>query len=156
MTVGGFYLYFNRENVSSSKDLTEINGTINYIDKVLVYSKKIRKTESDSTYHIYLNEYPSKFQVSYMPYNRKEFHKITKYGDEIILDIASEDLEKIKIEDEKIRSFSLTVNGKVYLSKDSGLRGFGKGYFELGIILISIIINFFLIRNIIGLKIKII
>ncbi|WP_339702335.1 hypothetical protein [uncultured Marixanthomonas sp.] len=152
ITLGGIYLYLDRPSISTSNDLTEVKGTLNHIDQELVYIKKIRKTERDSTYHIYLNEYPSKFQVSYMPYYRKEFYRSAKHNDQIILHIAKENIRRLKIPDAKIRSFSLTVNDKVYLSADSGARGFGKGYFELGMIFISLTINFFLIRDILNKK----
>lgn len=149
VTIGGVYLYFDRPNVSTRDDLTKVSGRLDHIDQVLVYSRKINKTERDSTYHIFLREYPCKFQVSYMSYDRKGFYKSASPGDEVTLQIANEDFDRLKVPDAKIRSFSLTVNDNVYLSADNGLRGFGKGYFELGLIVISLTVNFFVIKGII-------
>ena len=148
VTIGGIYLYFDRPNVSTVKDLIEVKGTINYIDRVLVYKGRIKKNDRDSTFHIFLREYPSKFQVSYMSYDKKDFIKNVKIGDSITLHIASQEFDKLYIRNKKIRSFSLKLNDKVYLSPASGFYGFGKGYFELGLILISLTINIGIIRNI--------
>lgn len=91
MTLTGVFLYFDRPSVTNQKDLIEINGTCRHISQVLVYTKIIKKTERDSSYHIYLDEYPCKFQVSYSSYNRKEFFELTKPGDKIRLHIARQD-----------------------------------------------------------------
>jgi len=148
VTFVGIFLYFARPSVSTLGDLNEINGTIDHIDRVLVYRGKIKKNERDSTFYIFLREYPAKFQVSYMSYDKKDFIHNAKIGDSITLHIASEELNKLYISNEKIRSFSLKVNDKVYLSPTSGVSGFGKGYFELGLIIISLTINIGIIRNI--------
>ena len=148
VTMGGIYLYFDRPIVTTQNDLIAINGTCRHISQELVYSKRINKTEKDSTYHIYLDEYPSKFQVSYSPYDRKNFYQNTKPGDKIKLHIARQDQKYLDKEDSKIRSFSLTVNSKTYLSADSGLNGFGKGIFELIMIFLPLTIMAFLILRI--------
>ncbi len=140
VTFGGIYLYFDRPTVDNEGDVIEINGTLKYIAKELVYSNKINKTERDSTYHISLNEYPSKFQVSYSPFDRKKFYSTSQIGDKIQLHIARQDEKFLNIKDKRIRSFSLTVNDKTYLSLKDGLSGFGKGLFELGMIFIPLII----------------
>ena len=140
MTFGGIFLYFDRPTVDNEGDVIEINGTLKYIAKELVYSNKINKTERDSTYHISLNEYPSKFQVSYSPFDRKKFYSTSQIGDKIQLHIARQDEKFLNIKDKRIRSFSLTVNDKTYLSLKDGLSGFGKGLFELGMIFIPLII----------------
>jgi hypothetical protein len=147
VTLGGVYLYFDRPSVTNQNDLIEINGTCRHISKELVYSKKIKKTERDSTYHIYLDEYPSKFQVSYSSYDRKNFYEKTKPGDKIRLHIARQDQKQLDNSDSKIRSFSLTVNSKTYLSVDSGLNGFGNGLFELIMIFLPLLIMTILIRR---------
>jgi len=107
--------------------------------------KVYNKTERDSTYHISLNEYPSKFQVSYYPFDRKEFYSTSQIGAKIQLHIARQYEKYLSVPDRKIRSFSLTVNEKTYLSLDNGLSGFGKGRFELGMIFIPFIIMTILI-----------
>ena len=140
MTLGGVYLYFDRPSVTNQNDLVEINGTCRDIQQVLTNFKKLKPVARDSTYHILLNEYPSKFQVSYFPYNKKEFFKNTNPGDKIRLHIARQDKKLLDEEDRKIRSFSLIVNSKTYLSVDSGLMGFGKGIFELILIFLSLTI----------------
>ena len=84
-----------------------------------------------------------------MPYDRKGFYKSASPSDKITLHIANEDFDQLEFPGAKIRSFSLTVNNKVYLSVDNGLWGFGKGYFELGLIAISLTVNFFVIKGII-------
>ena len=145
LTFGGIYLYFDRPTVNSKVDIIEINGTLRNIAKELVYSNRINKTERDSAYHISLNEYPSKFQVSYFPFNRKAFYSTSQIGDKIKLYIARQDEKYLSIPDKKVRSFSLTVNEKTYLSLDNGLSGFGKGRFELGMIFIPFIIMTILI-----------
>lgn len=145
MTFAGTFLYFDRPTVDNKADIFEINGTLRNIAKELVYSNRINKTESDSTYHISLNEYPSKFQVSYFPFDRKEFYSTSQIGDKIRLDIARQDKKYLNVPDKRIRSFSLTVNDKTYLSLDNGLSGFGKGLFELGMIFIPLIIMTILI-----------
>jgi hypothetical protein len=147
VTLGGVYLYFDRPSVTDQKDLIEINGTCRHISQELVYSKRIKKTERDSTYHIYLDEYPSKFQVSYSSYDRKDFYEKTKQGDKIKLHIARQDQKQLNNAESKIRSFSLTVNSKIYLSVDSGLNGFGKGIFELIMIFLPLLIMTILIRR---------
>jgi hypothetical protein len=146
----GVYLYFERPSVTTQNDLIEINGTCKKIEQELAQFKKIKKTERDSTYHLYLNEYPSKFQVSYSYYDRKDFYEKTKPGDKIRLHIARQDQKQLDNEDSKIRSFSLTVNSKTYLSLDSGLNGFGKGIFEL----IMIILPLTLITTLIYITLK--
>lgn len=140
VAISGTILYFDRPTIDDKKDVIEINGTLKNIAQVLVYSHRINKTENDSTYHIFLNEYPSKFQVSYFPYDRKEFYSKSQVGDQIQLHIAKQDEKFLNIPNKRIRSFSLTVNGKTYLSLESGLFGFGKGLFELGMIFIPLII----------------
>ena len=145
LTFGGIYLYLDRPTVNSKADIIEINGTLRNIARELVYSKRINKTERDSTYHISLNEYPSKFQVSYFPFDRKVFYTTSQIGDKIQLHIARQDEKYLSIPDKKIRSFSLTVNTKTYLSLDNGFSGFGKGRFELGMIFIPLIIMTILI-----------
>ena len=145
LTFGGIYLYLDRPTVNSKADIIEINGTLRNIARELVYSKRINKTERDSTYHISLNEYPCKFQVSYFPFDRKEFYSTSQIGDKIQLHIARQDEKYLSVPDTKIRSFSLTVNEKTYLSLDNGLSGFGKGRFELGMIFIPFIIMTILI-----------
>jgi hypothetical protein len=87
-----------------------------------------------------------------MPYDRIGFYKSASPGDKISLHIAIEDFNLLKDPDARIRSFSLTHNNKVYLSPADGIRGFGKGYFELGLIVISMAINFFLIKGILKTK----
>jgi len=145
LTFGGIYLYLDRPTVNSKLDIIEIKGTLRYIARELVYSKRINKTEGDSTYHISLNEYPSKFQVSYFPFDRKEFYSTSQIGDKIQLHIARQDEKYLIVPDKKIRSFSLRVNTKTYLTLDNGLSGFGKGRFELGMIFIPFIIMTILI-----------
>jgi hypothetical protein len=145
LTFGGIYLYLDRPTVNSKADIVEINGTLRNIARELVYSKRINKTERDSTYHISLYEYPCKFQVSYFPFDRKEFYSASQIGDKIQLHIARQDEKYLSVPDTKIRSFSLTVNEKTYLSLDNGLSGFGKGWFELGMIFIPFIIMTILI-----------
>ncbi len=147
-TLGGIYLYCVRPSVSTITDLTKINGTLDHIEQVSVYTNRIKKTEGDSTYHFYLNEYTSKFHPSYFPYDGKDLYKSAKYNDSITFHIAKEEIDQLYVFDAKIRSFSLAVNDKIYFSADSGLMGFGKGYFELGMIIISLIINLFLIKKI--------
>ncbi len=143
--ISGAFLYLDRPRVKSISDLTEIRGTLRVVNQVLVYSKRLNKTERDSTYHIFLNEYPSKFQVSYSYYNRKEFYKTSHSDDSIKLHIAKSDKKYLFNPNKKIRSFSLCVNNKVYLSADQGLSGFGKGYFEIGMILLPMIVIIVLI-----------
>ena len=138
LIIGGFYLYLDRPSVHSKSDVSRIQGTLKEIEQVLVYSKKINKTESDSTYHIYLNEFPCKFQVSYSYFDSKEFYRKTQVGDSITFHIARQDIEDINRQNFKIRSFSLKVNSKTYLSLESGLFGFGKGIFELGMIILPL------------------
>ncbi len=145
VTIGGVYLYFARPRVVDQNDLIEINGTCKHISQELVYFNRIKKTERDSTFHIYLKEYPSKFQVSYSSYDRKDFYQNTKPGDIIELHIARQDQKQLYNPDSRIRSFSLTVNSKTYLSVDSGLKGFGKGLFELTMIFLPLIIMILLI-----------
>lgn len=139
VTLGGLYLYFDRPSVVNKNDLIEINGTCKHISQELVYFKRIKKTERDSTYYIYLKEYPSKFQVSYSSYDRKDFYENTKSGDKIRLHISRQDQKHLYNIDRKIRSFSLTVNSKTYLSVDNGLKGFGIGIFELAMIFLPLI-----------------
>ena len=146
VTISGVYLYLDRPSVNNQNDLIEINGTCRQISQELVYFKKIKKTEQDSTYHIYLNEYPCKFQVSYFPYDTKEFYRKTVPGDRIKLHIAQQDEKYLNQPDSKIRSFSLTVNSKTYLDTKNGLAGFGAGLFELTLILLPLTIMTFLIR----------
>lgn len=141
----GIILYFDRPSVNGENDIIEIKGTLNHISQELVYSKRIKKTERDSTYHIYLNEYPCYFQVSYSPYNRKIFYLTSKKQDNITLVIARQDIEELNIPNQRVRSFLLKVNSHTYLTLKSGLSGFGKGYFELGMIFIPFIIMIILI-----------
>ena len=138
--LGGLYLYFDRPTVQKVEDLTKVSGTLSYVEQVLVYGTKVKKNERDSSYHIHLNEYPSKFQVSYSSYNRKDFYSQAKKGDSLILHIANTEYSGLRIPDQKIRSFSLTLNSKEYLSVQKGLRGFGKGIFELIIIFVPLTI----------------
>lgn len=148
VTLGGVYFYFDRPNVTNQNDLIEINGTIRDIEQVLTNLKKIKPVARDSTYHIFLDEYPSKFQVSYFPYNKKEFFKNTNPGDKIKLHISRQDKKLLGEPDRKIRSFSLTVNAKTYLSVESGLMGFGKGILELIMIFLPMTIMTILIYRI--------
>ncbi len=143
--VAGIFLYFDRPSVVGENDTIEIKGTLKNITQELVYSRRIKKTERDSTYHIYLNEYPCYFQVSYFPYDRKKFYSTSKRGDIIDLHIARQDSKKLNIPNQRVRSFSLKVNSRTYLNLESGLSGFGKGYFELGMIFIPLIIMTILI-----------
>lgn len=152
VTLGGVYLYFDRPSVTNKNDLIEINGTFKDIDQVLTNFKKIKPTSRDSTYHIYLNEFSSKFQVSYSPYNEKEFFENTNFGDKIKLHIAWQDKKHLYEPESKIRSFSLTVNSKTYLSVDSGLMGFGKGIFEFIMIFLPLSIMTILIYRILKKK----
>ncbi|NBG67478.1 hypothetical protein [Acidiluteibacter ferrifornacis] len=138
--IGGIYLLVKRPDVKSKSDLIEINGTLKSVDQVLVYFKKIKKTENDSTYHIRLNEFPCFFQVSYKKWDSKSFSKNAKYGDRITFNISKNDLESLFKFNERVRTFSIKSNDKVYLSVDSGLKGFGKGYFEYSVILIPLIL----------------
>lgn len=93
--VAGIFLYFGRPSVAGENDIIEIKGTLKNITQELVYSRRIKKTERDSTYHIYLNEYPCYFQVSYFPYDRKTFYSKSKRGDIIDLHIARQDSKKL-------------------------------------------------------------
>jgi hypothetical protein len=138
--VAGIFLYFDRPSVVGENDTIEIKGTLKNITQELVYSQRIKKTERDSTYHIFLNEYPCYFQVSYFPYDRKNFYSTSKRGDIIDLHIARQDSKKLNIPNQRVRSFSLKVNSRTYLALNNGLSGFGKGYFELGMIFIPLII----------------
>jgi hypothetical protein len=138
--IGGIFLYFSKTEVKEKEDLFKVTGTIERISKVLVYSNKIKHNERDSTFHIYLKEYPCFFQVSYFPYDKKEFYSKSKVGDTITLDIAKEEKDLLLRENERVRSFSLKVNSKTYLSAEEGLSGFGKGLFELGMIFIPLFI----------------
>mgnify|MGYP001769905581 CR=1 FL=1 len=138
--IGGIFLYFSRPEVKEKENLIKVTGTIERISKVLVYSNKVKHNERDSTFHIYLKEYPCFFQVSYSPYDEKEFYRKSKVGDTITLDIAKEESGLLKKENERVRSFSLNVNSKTYLSVEDGLSGFGKGIFELAMIIIPILI----------------
>lgn len=147
--LGGIYLYQDRPAINSNKDIIEVNGTLDYIEQVLVYTKKIKHSERDSTYHIHLSEFPSKFQVSYFPFDRIEFYKSSKKGDRIKLHIAKEDEPELYNFNSKIRSLSLTVNSKVYLSLKNGISGFGKGIFELIMIFGSLIVMILIIRPIV-------
>jgi len=131
VSASGIFLYMTRPQIKSHKDVVEVNGTLNSIEQVLVYHKRINKTESDSTYHFHLNEYPSKFHVSYYPYDGKGFYKTAHKNDSIILHIAPQHEKYLHIPNKKIRSFSLSVNDKSYITVDQGYVGFGKGYFEL-------------------------
>jgi hypothetical protein len=146
VAIVGFYLYLDRPSVNNQNDLVEINGTCRHISQELVYFKKIKKTEQDSTYHIYLNEYPCKFQVSYFPYDTKDFYRKTIPGDKIRLHIARQDEKYLNQSDRRIRSFSLTVNSTTYLEAKNGLAGFGAGLFELTMIFLPLTIMTFLIR----------
>ena len=146
VSVVGVYLYFDRPSVKNQNDLIEINGTCKHISQELVYFNKIKKTEQDSTYHIYLNEYPCKFQVSYFPYDTKEFYYKTNPGDRIKLHIARQEEKYLNQPDSKIGSFSLMVNSKTYLDAKNGLAGFGAGLFELTMIFLPLTIMTFLIR----------
>jgi hypothetical protein len=148
-SLAGIYFYFDRPDVSSTKDLKEIKGTLSDVNQVLVYTRKIKKTESDSTYHIFLEEYPCKFQVSYASFDGKGFYDRASKGDKITLHIANQDLEKLTVKDARIRSFSLKLNNKVYLAVENGLSEFGDGYLILGLILIPLAINILLIKTII-------
>jgi hypothetical protein len=145
VTILGIFLNFDRPTVDNEGDVIEINGTLRDIAKELVYSNRLNKTERDSTYHISLNEHSSKFQVSYSPFDRKEFYSTSQIGDKVQLHIARQDEKYLNVPDKRIRSFSLTVNDKTYLSLKNGLSGFGKGLFELGLIFIPLIIMTILI-----------
>ena len=138
--IGGIFFYISRPEVKEKEDLIKVTGTIERISKVLVYSNKTKHNERDSTFHIYLKEYPCFFQVSYFPYDKKEFYTKSKVGDTITLDITKEEKDLLLRENERIRSFSLKVNSKTYLSVEEGLSGFGKGIFELAMIIIPIVI----------------
>jgi hypothetical protein len=151
--VGMIYVFFDRPTVKSINDLTEIKGTINYIDRVLIDHKKIKKNERDSVYHIFLNEYPCKFQVSYIKINMKNVYKNYKHGDNISLDIANEHKKNLMIPNKKIRCFSLKVNDKIYLKKETGVRAFGKGYAALGFMIFAFISFLFTLRYILKNKI---
>lgn len=150
--IGGIYLYQDRPKIDSKNNIIEINGTLDYIEQVIVYTKKIKHTERDSTYHIHLSEFPSKFQVSYFPYDRVDFYKSSKKGDRIKLHIAKEDESELNNFNSKIRSLSLTVNSKVYLSLKNGILGFGKGIFELIMIFSSLIVMILIVKPIIKKK----
>jgi hypothetical protein len=138
--IAGLFLYFDRPSVRNKTDLLEIKGTLQKINQILVYTKRIHKTERDSTYHIYLNEYPCKFQVSYFHYDRESFYRTSHSNDSIRLHIAQNDEKFLSVPNKRIRSFSLNVNKTPYVSVDQGLSGFGKGYFEIGMILIPLIV----------------
>lgn len=146
VSIAGVYLYCDRPSVNNQNHLIEIDGTCKQISQELVYIKKIKKTEEDSTYNIYLNEYPCKFQVSYFPYDTKDFYQNTIAGDIIKLHIAKRDTKFLSQTESRIRSFSLTVNSKTYLSIENGLAGFGTGLFELTLIFLPLTIMTFLIR----------
>ncbi len=148
ITLFGIYLYFERPGIKSKKNLIEITGTLNHIDRVLVYYGKIIKSARDSTLYFHLQEYPCKFQVSYFPYDKDKVFKTTKFGDKITFYINKEDIEKLSIRNKRIRSFSLKVNNQTYVTVDNGLSGFGKGYFDLALIIISIVINVIVIWNV--------
>ncbi|WP_299821616.1 hypothetical protein [uncultured Pontibacter sp.] len=136
--IGGIYLFFDRPSVQSQNDVVEVEGTLMHISKQLVYSNRINKTESDSTYHIHLKEYPSKFQVSYSSYDGRAFYSTSNVGDRVKLHIAGDDKVDLNNPDKRIRSFSLIVNEQVYLSLEKGLTGFGKGIFELVLIFLPL------------------
>lgn len=133
--------------MTDQQDLYEVNGTLRTIEQVLVYGHKVNKTERDSTYYIYLNEYPAAFQVSYHSYNRTKFYRNSMRNDKIQLHIPAQDIDELTNPNAKIRSFSLKVNQNAYLTSKQGVRGFGKGYFELVMIFLPALINFFLIRR---------
>ena len=139
-------LYLDRPSVNDQNDLIEIDGTCRQISQELVYITKIKKTEQDSTYRIHLNEYPCKFQVSYFPYDTKEFYRKTIFGDKIKLHIARQDAKFLNQSESRIRSYSLKVNSKTYLNTDNELAGFGTGLFELIMIFLPLTIMTLLIR----------
>lgn len=152
ISIIGLYLLMERASVHSSKDLIEVKGTINRINQVLVYERP-KNTEDDSTYHIFLNEYPSRFQVSYTAFDSKEFFKTSKRGDSVLFNIAVEDKDRIYLVDERIRSFSLKVNNKTYLSPSEGIKGFSTGgYISAMIMIISFVINSIVIAMILRRK----
>ncbi len=145
--IGGIYLLSQRPAVNDIDDLIEVKGTLKSADQVLVYSRKIKKTENDSTYHIRLNEYPCFFQVSYKRWDSKSFRKNAEYGDEITFHISDGDIENLTSVNERVRTFSIKSNEKVYLSVEDGLKGFGKGYFEYSMILIPLILLIILVTK---------
>lgn len=146
VSLAGVLIYFDRPDVNNQNDLIEINGTCRHISQQPVYFTRIKKTERDSTYYIYLAEYPCKFQVSYSSYDRSGFYKNTKPGDKITLHIARDKQKKLNKPGSRIRSFSLTVNSKTYLSVDKGLNGFRKGgIYSIALIFLPLTLMTFLI-----------
>jgi hypothetical protein len=153
VSIMGCFLLYDALKVNDNNDLAIVKETVNCIDRVIVNRNKVHPVERDSTYHIFLNEYPSKFQVSYFPYNRKKFFRNTRQGDSITMNISKEDKNKLYISGEKIRSFSLKVNDKIYLSGDDGLGGYRSGrFFSSCFIIIPLIINIYLLKQIFSKK----
>ncbi len=134
----GLYLFFDRPVVKNTDDLTTVRGKLDHVSKEHnPYSKS--KTDFDILYYIYLDNYACHFQVSYMPFDVETFYKNSQSGDLIELSIPKEDLENLNNLDANVRSFSLKVNEVNYLQVKEGIRGFGGGYFEISICLISLI-----------------
>lgn len=141
--------YIARPDVDSIQDLTVVDGTLRKIEKVQTRIFKILKSERDSTYHILLNEYPSRFQVSYSTFDKQTFYENTQIGDSIKLHIANRDTLNLFNAEQRIRSFSLYVNNGFYLSPNSGISGFGKGYIMIIISILSLISLVYIITKVI-------
>jgi hypothetical protein len=62
--VGMIYVFFDRPTVKSINDLTEIKGTINYIDRVLIDHKKIKKMSVIPFIIFFLMSIPVNFKLA--------------------------------------------------------------------------------------------
>jgi hypothetical protein len=67
---------------------------------------------------LHLTEYSSKFQISYVPYDEDKFLELAHSGDSILIHIDNKDKELLKINESKIRCFSLYLNEEQFLDEN--------------------------------------
>lgn len=126
-----FFFAFGLYNVISyfvepklkAENLTSISGSLNHYD-FKVNSSGFKKPKTHE-YYIYLNEYPSKFQIPaiFLNYFSENDFKLNMHEkDELAFGIRKNDLPKLESKTEKILIYSLKKGNQVYLNKPFTLK----------------------------------
>jgi hypothetical protein len=113
---GLLFIFLISKKTKSKDGLQKITG---YFEKIS--TDLFSGSRSRPVIFIHLTEYKSKFQISYGGYDKKLFKQQVRPGDIITINIDKDDIGLLNVDNEKVRGFSLTVNGKVFLNETKSL-----------------------------------
>jgi len=114
--LGLLFIFFTNQKTSNNEELQQIHGRF---EKITVDS--FSGSRSRPVIFIHLTEYKSKFQISYGGYDKKLFQEQVRVGDDIVINIDKDDIGLLNVDNERIRGFSLSLKGTVFLSETKSL-----------------------------------